>query len=161
MTTTNSAMQVLTVGLDREIFALDAGRVSEILDSVPVTEVPNARPFVNGVINVRGKVVPLADLRLRFGMERTAANLDTRIVVVEVDLGGEPTTVGILADKVYEVTEIAAAAIEETPRVGMRWRSEFIKGIGKKDAGFIIVLDIDRVFNTDDTLLERTADGER
>lgn len=161
MTTTNSAMQVLTVGLDREIFALDAGRVSEILDSVPVTEVPNARPFVNGVINVRGKVVPLADLRLRFGMERTAANLDTRIVVVEVDLGGEPTTVGILADKVYEVTEIASASIEETPRVGMRWRSEFIKGIGKKDAGFIIVLDIDRVFNTDDTLLERTADSDR
>lgn len=154
MTTTATTMQVLTVGLDREVFALDAGRVSEILDSVPVTEVPNARPYVSGVINVRGKVVPLADLRLRFGMERAAASLDTRIVVIEVDLGGEPTTVGILADKVYEVTEIAGASIEETPRVGMRWRPEFIKGIGKKDADFVIVLDIDRVFNTEGPALE-------
>ncbi|MEW5726304.1 MAG: chemotaxis protein CheW [Pseudomonadota bacterium] len=156
-----TAMQVLTVGLEREVFALDAGRVSEILDAVPVTEVPNARPFVSGVINVRGKVVPLADLRLRFGMECAAASLDTRIVVIEVDLDGEPTTVGILADKVYEVTEIASASIEETPRVGMRWRPEFIKGIGKKDADFIIVLDIDRVFNSEGPAMEGPSEAEK
>lgn len=147
MTSTDSAMQVLTVGLQNEVFALDAGRVREILDLVPVTEVPNARDFVGGVINVRGNVVPLADLRQRFGMERRDATVDTRIVVVEVAMGDEPTTVGLLADKVYEVTEIAAADIEETPKVGLRWRPEFIKGIGKKGADFIIVLDIDRVFD--------------
>lgn len=159
MTATPKTMQVLTVGLQDEIFALDAGRVSEILDAVPVTEVPNARPFVSGVINVRGKVVPLADLRLRFGMERKQASLDTRIVVIEVLLGDEPTTIGILADKVYEVTEIAGASIEETPRVGMRWRPEFIKGIGKKDADFIIVLDIDRVFNTEAPAMDWSPDA--
>lgn len=159
MTATANAMQVLTVGLENEVFALDASRVHEILDQVPITEVPNAKPFVSGVINVRGKVVPLADLRLRFGMAPTAASIDTRVVVIEVELGDEPTTVGILADKVYEVTEIAAASIEDTPKVGMRWRPEFIKGVGKKDADFIIVLDIDRVFNTAGPALEHGSDG--
>lgn len=146
---TTATIQVLTVGLQGEIFALDAGQVSEILDSVPVTEVPNARPFVGGVINVRGKIVPLADLRLRFGMARTEATLDTRIVVIELELGGEPTTVGILADKVYEVTEIADASIEQTPRVGMHWRPEFIKGIGKRGDDFIIIPDIERILSDD------------
>ncbi len=149
MIATGDALQILTVGLDREIFAIDAGCVREILDVVPITEVPNAKAFVSGLINVRGKVVPLADLRMRFGMETRSSNQDTRIVVIEVDLGGEPTTVGILADKVYEVTEVAAADMENAPQVGMRWRSEFIKGVGKRAGDFIIVLDIDRVFNTD------------
>lgn len=158
MNATDPAMQVLTVGLQNEVFALDAGRVREILDLVPVTEVPNARPFVGGVINVRGNVVPLADLRRRFGMEGQDATVDTRIVVIEVAMGDEPTTVGILADKVYEVTEIAAASIEETPKVGLRWRPEFIKGIGKKGDDFIIVLDIDRVFDISATAGQHSAD---
>ncbi|MGE5517123.1 MAG: chemotaxis protein CheW [Bacteroidota bacterium] len=148
MTTTD--MEVLTLGLDGEIFAVEADIVREILDMVPVTEVPKARPFVGGLINVRGKVVPLADLRFKFGMERKPATIDTRIVVIEVDVAGESTIVGILADKVYEVTQIAAAAQEETPRIGMRWRADFIRCIGKRAAEFIIVLDIDRVISTDE-----------
>lgn len=148
-----NSLQILTVGLEREIFAIDAGCVREILDVVPVTEVPNASPYVSGLVNVRGKVVPLADLRLRFGMETGAATVDTRIVVIDIDIGGEPTTVGLLADKVFEVTEVAAAAMEATPQIGMRWRPEFIKGIGKRGGDFIIVLDIARVFNTDEQAL--------
>lgn len=145
------ALEVLTLALDGEIFAVEAEIVREILDQVPITEVPNARPFVGGLINVRGKVVPLVDLRVKFGMERRAATIDTRIVVIEVDLDGESTILGILADKVYEVTEIAAEALEDTPRIGMRWRSEFIRCIGKRNADFIIVLDIDRVISTNET----------
>ncbi len=141
-------MEILTLGLQGEIFALPAGIVREILDLAPVAEVPNAPPFVGGLINVRGKVVPLADLRVRFGMERTPPTADSRIVVVEVDLDGEVTTVGLLADKVHEVTDVAEAAVEQTPRLGMRWRPDFVKGIGKRGDDFVIIIDIDRVFNT-------------
>lgn len=142
-----AAWQVLMLGMGRELFAIDAGIVREILDPVPVTEVPGARPFVNGVINVRGKVVPLADLRLRFGMPATAKTIDTRIVVVEVDLDGYPTAVGLLADKVYEVGELAAASTEEAPPIGMRWPPEFVRGIGKRQDDFVIVPDIQRLFS--------------
>ena len=142
------ALEVLTLALDGEMFALDAGMVREILDLVPITEVPNARAFVGGLINVRGKVVPLADLRVKFGMEVKPPTIDTRIVVIEVDLRGEPAIVGILADKVYEVTEVAAAALEETPRIGMRWRSDFIRCVGKRGSDFIIILDIERVITS-------------
>ena len=144
----NRALEVVTLGLQGEIFALEATHVREILDLAPITEVPNGPPFVSGLINVRGKVVPLADLRLKFGMEQTAPTIDTRIVVIEIDLDGDPTTVGILADKVYEVTEVAGAALEETPRIGMKWRPEFIRCIGKRGTDFIVVLDIERIFST-------------
>jgi purine-binding chemotaxis protein CheW len=138
-------LEVLTLGLQGETFAIEARQVREILDPVPVTEVPNARPFVGGIINVRGKVVPLTDLRPRFGMEAAPPTIDTRIVVVEIVLDGEPTIVGILADKVHEVTEIEAAAIEQAPRVGMRWRPDFIRCIGKRRDGFVIVPDLERL----------------
>lgn len=141
-------LEVLTLALDGEIFAIDADLVREILDLVPVTEVPNARPFVGGLINVRGKVVPLADLRVKLGMEVKPPTIDTRIIVIEMEFSGEPTIIGLLADKVYEVTEVAAAALEETPRIGMRWRSDFIRCVGKRDADFIIVLDIERVIGS-------------
>ncbi len=143
-------VEVLTLGLGGEIFAIEAACVREILDLVPITEVPGSQPFVRELINVRGKVVPVADLRLKFGMEIKPPTIDTRIVVIEIDLDGGATTVGIRADKVYEVTELAAAALEETPRIGMRWRPEFIDCIGKRDGEFIIVLDIARIFATDE-----------
>ena len=144
----NRPLEVLTVDLQGEIFAIDAGLVREILDLVPVTEVPNSRPFVNGLINVRGKVVPLADMRFQFGMERTEPTIDTRIVVIEVDFAGIPTTVGILADKVYEVTELAGASLTETPKIGMKWRPEFIRCVGKRSDEFVIVLDVATILAT-------------
>lgn len=140
-------LEVLTLSLDGEVFALDAGCVREILDFVAITEVPGSQPFVNGLINVRGKVVPLADLRLKFAMEQKPATVDTRIVVTEIELDGFPITVGLRADKVYEVTELAAASVEEAPRIGMKWRPDFIRGIGKRDGDFVVVLDIGQIFS--------------
>src|SRR6516165_992744 len=87
----NGAMTALTLRLQDEVFAIEAESVREILDVVPITEVPNARPFVGGLINVRGRIVPLADLRVMFGMDRPPPDVNTRIVVIEVDLDGEPT----------------------------------------------------------------------
>jgi purine-binding chemotaxis protein CheW len=141
-------MRALTVGLQGEVFALPAETVSEILDMVPVTVVPNARAFVGGVINVRGKVVPLADLRVMFGMAQTPPTADTRIVVTEIDLDGEPTLVGIIADKVHDVTEIADASVEGAPKVGMRWPAEFVRGIGKTGNDFIIIPNMEQIFGS-------------
>ena len=144
----DQALEVLTLDLEGETFAVEATYVREILDLVPITEVPHSQPFVAGLINVRGKVVPLADLRIKFGMAQKPPTVDTRIVVIELDLQGEPLTVGIRADKVHEVIEVSAAALQETPRIGTRWRPEFIRCIGKRGDDFMVVLDIARVFST-------------
>lgn len=145
----NQSFEALTLGMGGEVFAIDANSVREILDLIPVTEVPGARAFVGGLINVRGKVVPVADLRLKFGMEQTPKTVDTRVVVVEIELDGEATVVGLLADKVFEVTEIGRASIENTPDIGMKWRPDFIKGIGKRGSEFIVIPDIERIFSAD------------
>jgi purine-binding chemotaxis protein CheW len=151
-------LEVLMLDLEGEMFAVDASHVREILDPVPVTEVPGSSPFVNGLINVRGKVVPLADLRVRFGMELRPPTIDTRIVVLELELDGEAVTVGIRADKVHEVTEVAAASLQETPKIGMRWRPEFIRCIGKRGGDFMAVLDIEPIFAA--SVRNKTEAGE-
>ncbi len=141
------SMQVLMVGLQSEMFAVDVGLVREILDPVPVTEVPGERGFLSGIINVRGKVVPVADLRKRFDMEIANTNIDTRFIVTEIDFDGVPTLIAIVADKVYEVTEIPAASMEEAPKIGMHWRPEFIRFIGKWKDDFVVVPNMERIFN--------------
>lgn len=146
--TATGSMTALTLRLQDELFAVEACSVREILDLVPITDVPHASAFVSGLINVRGRVVPLADLRVVFGMDRPEPDQDTRIVVMEIDIDGEPTIAGILADKVHDVTDIESASIKEAPKVGMRWRPEFIKGIGKRNGGFIIIPDLARIFET-------------
>lgn len=143
----SGAMQVVMIGLGEEKFALDAGLVREIIDPVPVTKVAGARAFVPSVINVRGNVIPLADLRIRFGMPQLDDSADTRIVVIELDLDGEPVLVGLTADKVYEVTEIAQTDVQQTPRVGMHWKPEFIRFIAKWREEFVIVPNMERILN--------------
>ena len=141
------AMQVVMIGLGEEKFALDAGLVREIIDPVPVTRVAGARAFVPSVINVRGNVIPLADLRIRFGMPQLEDSADTRIVVIEIELDNEPVLVGVTADKVYEVTEISHTDVQQTPRVGMHWKPEFIRFIAKWREEFVIVPNMERILN--------------
>jgi purine-binding chemotaxis protein CheW len=143
----NRPLEVLTFEIESEMFAVEASHVREILDLVSITEVPHSRPFVNGLINVRGKVVPLADLRIRFGMEQKPPTVHSRIIVLEMAVDGEPLISGIRADKVYEVTGLSADDLQEPPKVGLRWRPEFIRCIGKLGEQFIVVLDIERVFS--------------
>ena len=149
MSTLNAGpMRALTLRLDDKQFAIEAESVREILDLVPITEVPNAPAFVSGLINVRGSVVPLADLRVMFDMNRRPRDADTRIVVIEIKLDGEPATIGILADKVNNVTDIEAAHIQDVPRIGIRWRPEFVRGVGRHQGSFIIIPDLERIFET-------------
>jgi purine-binding chemotaxis protein CheW len=145
--TNEHSLVVLILELQGESFAIETRQVREILDPVPITTVPGADHAVDGLINVRGRVVPLADLRLTFGMPQQAAGSDARIVVIEVDIEGDPATIGIRADKVNEVTELAATSLESTPRIGLRWDAEFITCIGKRNGDFIAVLDIGRIFS--------------
>ncbi|NEW89358.1 chemotaxis protein CheW [Rhodopseudomonas sp. WA056] len=141
------AMQVVMIGLGEEKFALDAGLVREIIDPIPATKVAGAKAFVPSVINVRGNVIPFADLRIRFGMPAGRETVDTRIVVVEVRIDGDPVLVGVSADKVYEVTEISRTDVQQTPRVGMHWKPEYIRFITKWRDEFVVVPNMERILN--------------
>jgi purine-binding chemotaxis protein CheW len=141
------AMQVVMIGLGEEKFALDAGLVREIIDPIPATKVAGAKAFVPSVINVRGNVIPYADLRIRFGMPVQTHTADSRIVVLEVRLDNEPVLVGISADRVYEVTEISRTDVQQTPRVGMHWKPEYIRFITKWRDEFVVVPNIERILN--------------
>lgn len=140
-------MQVVMLGIGDEVFALDSDLVREIIDPVPATRVAGARPFLPSVVNVRGNVIPLADLRVRFGMPKAESSADTRIVVLEIKIEGDPVLVGVVADKVYEVTEISPADVQQTPRVGMHWNPEFIRFITKWREEFVIVPNMERILS--------------
>jgi purine-binding chemotaxis protein CheW len=140
------ALQVLTFDLHGETFALEAGLVREVLDLLPETAVPGAAPFVNAVINFRGRVIPLADLRLAFDLERGQPTIDSRIVVIEYDIDGDPCLVGLRADKVHEVTSIELTDTEESPRVGLRWRADFIRCLARRDGDLIVIPDLGQIF---------------
>ena len=153
----------LTFRLGDELFAIDVDQVREVLEMETITTVPNAPEFMRGIINVRGSVVPVVDLRTKFGMAATEKTVDTRVVVMELDLDGELTVLGSLADSVHEVIELSAEVIEPPPKLGNRWRTKFIKGVGKRDERFILILDIDRVFSLDEltSFLEPLAGEEQ
>jgi purine-binding chemotaxis protein CheW len=147
----------ITFRLGNELFAIDVARVREVLDLSEITRVPTAPPYMRGVVNVRGSAVPVVDLRHKFGLPPAADTVNTRIVVIELELDGELTVVGGLADSVHEVLELDGSEIREPPRIAMRWRADMIEGLGKKGEQFIIVLDIARVFATDDVMLVGNA----
>jgi purine-binding chemotaxis protein CheW len=146
--TITETTQYLTFKLDDEVFAVDVAKVREILDFTPATKVPGTPDFMRGIINVRGNVVPVVDMRLKFGMSLTEKTVDTCIVVMEIAVDDDTTVLGALVDSVQEVFELEPAQIEPPPRIGTRWRTEFIKGIGKRNNELIIILDIDMVFST-------------
>lgn len=143
----------LTFTLAEETFALQVRNVREVLDLTDVTKVPRTPNFMRGVINLRGSVVPVVDMRIKFGLPTVKDTMDTCIIVVEVNLDGEKTEIGALADSVQEVFELSPGDIQPPPSIGMRLQSNFIKGMGKRDEKFIIILDIDKVFSADELIL--------
>lgn len=152
--------QYLTFGLSSEVFAVEVGKVREILDYTTITKVPRTPEFMRGVINVRGSVVPVVDLRLKFGMTRTERTLGTCIIVMEIAVDGETIILGALADSVREVIELEPEQIEPAPRIGTRVRNEFIRGMGKTDTCFIMILNIDTVFSSDELDMVVDTKGE-
>ncbi len=143
-------VQYLTFKLADEIFAFDVAKVREILELTTITKVPQTPEFMRGVINLRGSVVPVIDLKLNFSMQRTEQTINTCIIVVEVNLHGEAIVLGVLADSVQEVVEMEPHLIEPAPKLGTKLNTEFIKGMGKVGENFVMILDIDKVFSAEE-----------
>lgn len=142
-------LEVLVFDLGGQSFALEAVLVREILDMMPETRVPGAPALVGNVINFRGRIIPLADLHLAFGMGVPASTKDSRIVVIEIDLDGEPTIIGLRTDKVHEVATFASASSEDAPVVGLRWKREHVRSLVRHGNDDIVVLpDLAAIFQT-------------
>lgn len=153
--------QYLTFKLEDEVFALDIAKVREVLEYTTVTKVPRTPDFMCGVINLRGGVVPVVNMRLKFGMPDAEKTVNTCIIIVEVILDGETTVLGALADSVQEVMDLEPDQIEPAPKIGTRLRTDFIKGMGKHDNKFIMILDIDKVFSADELAQVQGAGGNQ
>jgi purine-binding chemotaxis protein CheW len=151
--------QYLTFKLGNETFGIDVAKVREVLDFTSITEIPRTPDFMSGVINLRGSVVPVVDLRLCFQMSKTERTRNTCIVVVEVMLEGEATVIGALADSVEEVIDLEPDQIQPAPTIGTQIHTDFIKGMGKREAQFIMILDIDRVFSAEEVSAVRSVEA--
>ncbi|MBI4805029.1 MAG: chemotaxis protein CheW [Desulfovibrio sp.] len=139
--------QFLTFTLADEVFALDISSVREVLEYTTITKMPRTPEYIRGVINLRGRAVPVVDMRLKFGMSETEHTVDTCIIIVEVRLAGDEVVLGALADSVKEVMDIEPNDIEPAPKMGTSVQTDFIRGIGRHADGFIIILDINKIFN--------------
>ncbi|MDA3951998.1 MAG: chemotaxis protein CheW [Spirochaeta sp.] len=141
--------QFLTFTLVEELYAVEVAQVQEVLSEMPLTVIPRMPEYMKGVINIRGSVVPVVDLRTKFGLPETEKTVDTSIIVVDLHTEDATVTVGCLTDSVQEVLDIAEDSIQPTPSIGTSVDARFIRGLGKKDDRFIIMLDIDRVFQAE------------
>jgi purine-binding chemotaxis protein CheW len=142
--------QYLTFVLGDEMFAVGILGVREIIEYGQVTEVPMTPPFIRGVINLRGAVVPVLDLAVRFGRPARDITRRTCIVIVEVDTAKGSQEMGIVVDAVSEVLEIPAADIEPPPEFGAKIRIDFIKGMGKVNGQFVVILDANQVLSVEE-----------
>ena len=156
---TTETTQYLTFGLGEEEFALEIARVREVLDYTTITKVPRMPEFLRGVINLRGNVVPVIDLRLKLGMSAVQKTKDTCIVIVEIQMDGEQMQLGCLTDSVQEVIDLDPGQIEPAPRIGTKLNTEFIRGMGNRNDRFLIILDIDRVLSSDELAVMQSTDG--
>jgi purine-binding chemotaxis protein CheW len=142
--------QYLTFKLGDEVFALDIAKVREVLDFTTVTKVPQTPDFMRGVINLRGSVVPVVDMRLKFGLSQTEKTVNTCVIITEILVNGESTIVGAMADSVQEVLDLKPEQIEPPPRIGVKLDINSIMGMGKHNDQFIIILNIDLLFSGDE-----------
>jgi purine-binding chemotaxis protein CheW len=142
----------LSFKLSEEVFAINVSKVINILEMSHITRVPKAPDYIKGVINLRGTVLPVVDLRIKFGLPEKEANVDTSIIVLNIELNGEPVLVGTLVDAVKEVLELKSEEIAPSPTIGTKYNSGFIDGMWRQDEKFIMILDIDKVFSTDEVI---------
>lgn len=144
--------QYLTFKLEDDLYALNVAGVQEVLELKlnHITKIPRTPASLRGVINVRGSVVPVIDMRIKFNMEEQETTVDTCIIVIETNLNGKTTILGILADSVQEVIDLKPEQIEAAPEIGNQLRTEFIAGIGKRNDHFIIILKIDKILTAEE-----------
>jgi purine-binding chemotaxis protein CheW len=154
----NREGKYLTFSLEREEYGIGIRKVKEIVGMIRITPIPQTPDFVMGVVNLRGKVIPVVDLRLRFGMDAAEYTERTCIIVVEIDSRGGFLRIGIVVDSVTEVLNIRSADIEDTPKFGVSLNTDYILGVAKTGGGVKILLDIDQVLTGDElAALENAA----
>jgi purine-binding chemotaxis protein CheW len=150
----------LTFGLGDEIFATNVNKVLEILEIPKITKVPHSPPFMRGVINLRGSVLPVIDARSKFGLSEISDTVNSCIMVLEISIQEQHIKIGAVVDAVQEVIEIAGAEILPAPSIGSKYRGEFIQGMVKANEQFIMILDLDKVFSSEDAnILHHLADA--
>lgn len=149
-TTANISKRYLTLTLGSESFAINIDVVREILDYTNITRIPQAPAFMLGVVNVRGVAVPVVDLAQRLGLGAVQRTINTRIVIIEVTHDAVTTAMGALADSVREVLELDDGSIAPPPQMGATGGGECLRGVGSHEGRFILILNIDKVFGTDD-----------
>lgn len=149
--------QYLAFNLEEEVFAFDISNVREVLEFDTVTKVPQTPEMMKGVINLRGSVVPVVDMRIKFGMGATEKTVNTVIIIIEIDLDDESTMIGALVDSVKEVMDLDTDHIDPPPNIGTQLNTEFIRGMGKQDGEFIIILDIEKIFSSEELELVQQA----
>jgi purine-binding chemotaxis protein CheW len=150
-------IQVVTFALDREVFAAPVAQVREILDYAVPFRIPQGPPHLLGLIDLRGEGVPTLDLRMRLGMGPIEPTPHTRILVLDVVLDDRMLTLGLVADRVFEVASFSADQIESAPDVGIAWRSEYIAGVVRHGGGFVVLMDMARLLSTEETGLLQSA----
>ncbi len=143
-------MQHLTFMLAEEEYAIRILQVKEIIEYNTLTKVPKTPAFIRGVINLRGNVVPVVDLAIKFGLPQSPVTKLSCIIIVEVDLEGEQTVMGVAVDAVREVMDLSPRDIEETPTFGTKIRVDYLQGLGKVGDKFVLILDIDRVLTSNE-----------
>jgi purine-binding chemotaxis protein CheW len=156
--TETSSVQFVTLGIDQEVFAVPVDAVVEILDMRPMFRLPEAPPYLAGLIDVRGRSVPVVDLRLKLGLPAIATTETTRILVLEITIEGRPLALGLIADRVFEVMALDVRQVEAPPDIGVKWRSDYISGVGRRDGGFVIIFDLPRLFSGTDAMLIASND---
>lgn len=153
----NTEAQFVTFSLGEEIFAVPVEVVREILDHEDAFKIPHGPDYLLGLRDVRGQGVPVIDLRLRLGMTPTVKTPHTRILVMDVPVDGRILALGLVADRVYEVVPFQMSQIEGAPDIGIRWRSDYISGVVRRNGGFVVIVDLARLFSDSGSALASIA----
>jgi len=156
-TTSAPTAQLLSFVLDREQFAVRINNVHEILDRTDMTRIPRMPSYMRGALNVRGAVVPVVDLRVKFGLPPAEITLDTCVILIEVNVDEEPTVLGALVDAVRDVFEVAEEDLSAPPRMGAKLDTEYIEAVARQEDEFFIVLNMDKVLSADEVIALRTS----
>jgi purine-binding chemotaxis protein CheW len=157
METTSLEAQFVTFSLGEEIFAVTVDVVREILDYAEAFKIPNGPEYLLGLRDVRGQGVPTIDLRLKLGMSKTVPTPHTRVLVLDIPIKGRILTLGLVADRVFEVTPFRRDQIEAAPDIGVRWRSNYIEGVVRRDSGFVVIIDLAQLLSHEDVSLPQSA----
>jgi len=144
--TGSGEIQAVLFGLGEEVFAVPVALVREILDHREAFRIPNGPDWLLGLTDVRGQAVPTVDLRVRLGMSSAAVTLATRVLVVDLPIDGRTLTLGLVVDRVLDVSTFTQAQIEPKPDIGVRWKSDYLRGIVRRADGFVVLLDVSAIF---------------